>query len=103
MSKPIVALVLMATIFWSAPARAEFSPWATHVLYNRLTPGMSTNTVLKVMGSEPARITEYTDLGSHYAVYQWVNPDKSTMSLLFQDSLLHSKSANFRPSLGATN
>ncbi|MBC7882294.1 MAG: hypothetical protein H7Y37_13295 [Anaerolineae bacterium] len=103
MSKPIVALVLMAAIFLSAPARAEFSPWATHVLYNRLTPGMTTKTVLKVMGSEPAKITEYTDLGNHYAVYQWFNPDKSTMSLLFKDSQLHSKSANFRPTLSTTN
>jgi hypothetical protein len=103
MSKPIVALVLMAAIFLSAPARAEFSPWATRVLYNRLTPGMTTKTVLKVMGSEPAKITEYSELGNHYAVYQWINPDKSTMNVLFRDSQLHSKSANFRPTLGATN
>jgi hypothetical protein len=96
-------LVLMAAIFLSAPARAEFLPWVTHVLYDRLTPGMTTKTVLKVLGSEPAKITEYTDLGNRYAVYQWINPDKSTMSLLFKDSLLHAKSANFRPIPGATN
>jgi P pilus assembly chaperone PapD len=103
MSKPIVALALVASIFMGVPAHAEFTPWATRVLYNRLTPGMTTKTVLNMMGSEPAKVTEYTEIGSRYAVYQWVNPDSSTMSLLFKDNQLLSKSAHFRPTLGATN
>jgi hypothetical protein len=103
MSKPIVALALVAAIFLGAPARAEFTPWATRVLYNRLTPGMTTKAVLNIMGSAPAKVTEYTEIGSLYAVYQWVNPDSSTMSLLFQDNQLLSKSAHFRPTSGTTD
>jgi hypothetical protein len=103
MSKPIVVLALMAAIFVGVPARAEFAPWATRVFYNRLTPGMTTKAVLNIMASEPAKVTEYTEIGSHYAVYQWVNPDNSTMSLLFKDNQLLSKSAHFRPTSDSTN
>jgi hypothetical protein len=103
MSKPIVALALMAAIFMGAPVQAEFTPWATRVLYNRLTPGMTIKTVLKMVGSEPAKVTEYTEIGSHCAVYQWINSDNSTMSLLFKDNQLQSKSARFRSTPGSTN
>jgi P pilus assembly chaperone PapD len=103
MSKPIVALALMVAIFMSAPAQAGFMPGATRVLYNRLTPGMTIKAVLNMIGSEPAKVTEYTEIGSHCAVYQWINPDNSTMSLLFKDNQLESKSAHFMPTLGATD
>lgn len=103
MSKPIFVCTLVVALIVSTPAWAEFAPWASRVLYNRLTPGMTTETVLKVMGSEPTKVTQYTEMGSRYEVYQWNNPDRSTMSLLFQDNQLRSKSAHFRPSLSANN
>jgi P pilus assembly chaperone PapD len=103
MSKPIVALALVAAICMTVPAQAEFTPWATRVLYNRLAPGMTIKAVLNMMGREPTKITEYTEVGSHYAVYQWINSDSSTMSLLFKDDQLQSKSAHFRPTPGSTD
>jgi len=74
-----------------------FSPWVTRLMYNQLQVGMGEQQILKIVGRAPERTSEMRDNGMPRMVYLWVNPDRTSMSVVLQDARLVSKSADFKP------